>query len=79
MVSFQALQYHLWHSVDYFICNALGFVATAFFISSLSTRVGRAWTLMSSSAVLIVANAAIVATPPFPVICASWALPRSCL
>ena len=66
MVSFQALQYHLWHSVDYFICNALGFVATAFFVSSLSTRVGRAWTLMSSSAVLMVANAAIGTNLLFP-------------
>jgi hypothetical protein len=29
---------------------------------------------MSASAVLMVANAAIVTTPPFTVVCAAWAL-----
>jgi hypothetical protein len=54
-----------------FVCNALGFVAAAFFISVLSSRIGRAKCLMISEALLILGYTAIVTTPPFPVVCAS--------
>lgn len=52
-----------------FVCNALGFIAAAFFISALSSRIGQAKSLMVSEALLILGYATIVTTPPFPVVC----------
>ncbi|KUJ21658.1 MFS general substrate transporter [Mollisia scopiformis] len=55
-----------------FVCNALGFIAAAFFISTLSTRIGRAKSLMISEALLMIGYTAIVTTPPFGVVAASF-------
>lgn len=55
-----------------FVCNALGFVAAAFFISALSSRIGRSKSLMISEALLILGYTVIATTPPFPAVCASF-------
>ncbi|PMD46062.1 MFS general substrate transporter [Hyaloscypha variabilis F] len=55
-----------------FICNALGFLAAALFISALSSRIGRAKSLMISEGLLILGYTIIITTPPFPVVCASF-------
>ncbi|CZR56895.1 related to MFS efflux transporter [Phialocephala subalpina] len=55
-----------------FVCNALGFVAAAFFINALAKRIGRAKCLMISEILLMLGYAAIVTTPPFGVVAASF-------
>jgi MFS family permease len=54
-----------------FICNALGFIAAAFFINTLSTKIGRAKTLVIGQILLMLGYACIVITPPFPAVAAS--------
>jgi MFS family permease len=54
-----------------FVCNALGFIGAAFFISTLSNRIGRAKTLIIGQALLMLGYSCIVATPPFPLVAAS--------
>ena len=78
------VQFHIWltscshYRIAYgtvsiiFLCNALGFLAAALFISPLSSRVGRAKSLMISEALLILGYTIIVTTPPFPVVCLSY-------
>jgi MFS family permease len=59
-----------------FLCNALGFVAAAFFVSTLSQKLGRAKTLVISEAFLMVGYTIIVTTPPFGVVAFSY-VPQS--
>lgn len=54
-----------------FVCNALGFVAAAFFISTLSNKIGRAKTLVIGQVLLMLGYGCIVITPPFPAVAAS--------
>jgi hypothetical protein len=53
------------------VCNALGFIAAAFFISYLSTKFGRAKALVLSEALLILGYTSVALTPPFPAVAAS--------
>lgn len=55
-----------------FLCNALGFLAAAVFVSSLSKSLGRAKALVISEALLIVGYTIIVTTPPFGVVATSY-------
>jgi len=55
-----------------FVCNALGFVAAAFFINTLSNKIGRAKTLLIGQILLMLGYTCIVITPPFPVVAASF-------
>lgn len=55
-----------------FVCNALGFIAAAFFVSSLSNKIGRAKCLMISEVLLMIGYAVIVTTPPFGVVAACF-------
>ncbi|KAH8668231.1 MFS efflux transporter [Tricladium varicosporioides] len=55
-----------------FVCNALGFIAAAFFVSSLTQRFGRAKALILSEALLIIGYIIIAITPPFPVVTISF-------
>lgn len=54
-----------------FVCNALGFIAAAFFINTLSSKLGRAKTLVIGQSLLMLGYACIVTTPPFPAVAAS--------
>jgi MFS family permease len=69
------------YNIDYdtvsiiFICNALGFIAAAFFINTLSTKIGRAKTIVIGQVLLMLGYACIVITPPFPAVAASSVLP----
>ncbi|PQE09290.1 MFS efflux transporter protein [Rutstroemia sp. NJR-2017a BVV2] len=65
--------YHINYSTvsTVFLCNALGFLAAAFFVSLLSRTLGRAKALVISEALLIVGYTIIVTTPPFAVVAAS--------
>ncbi|KAH7419512.1 putative MFS efflux transporter [Cadophora sp. MPI-SDFR-AT-0126] len=66
------------YDIDYgtvsiiFVCNAIGFVAAAFFLSALLRRIGQAKCLGISEIFLILGYTGLVTTPPFPVICASF-------
>lgn len=55
-----------------FVCNALGFITAAFFISSLSTKLGRAKFLIISQILLLIGYATIVTTPPFAAVAFSY-------
>ncbi|KAH6680445.1 major facilitator superfamily domain-containing protein [Halenospora varia] len=55
-----------------FVCNALGFIAAAFFVSSLTQRFGRAKALILSETLLIIGYTIIACTPPFPVVTISF-------
>ncbi|TVY41049.1 Bypass of stop codon protein [Lachnellula subtilissima] len=57
-----------------FLCNALGFIVAAFFVSSLSQRLGRAKTLIISEVFLILGYVIIVTTPSFGVVAISYFL-----
>ncbi|KAJ5376059.1 MFS general substrate transporter, partial [Penicillium cosmopolitanum] len=56
-----------------FVCNALGFIAAAFFIGALSQKAGTAKVLIIAQALLILGYAVIIITPPFPAVAASVA------
>ncbi|KAH7342518.1 major facilitator superfamily domain-containing protein [Rhexocercosporidium sp. MPI-PUGE-AT-0058] len=66
------------YNIDYgtvsiiFVCNAIGFVTAAFFLSALSRRIGQAKCLVISELLLIIGYVGLVATPPFPIVCASF-------
>ena len=72
-----------YYNIDYntisiiFICNALGFIAAAFFINTLSTKIGRAKTIVIGQVLLMLGYTCIVITPPFPAVAASSVLPFS--
>ncbi|KAG9234628.1 major facilitator superfamily domain-containing protein [Amylocarpus encephaloides] len=57
-----------------FVTNAIGFVTAAFFVDAIRARFGRAKTLMISQALMAVGYVAIVCTPPWPVVVASFFL-----
>lgn len=57
-----------------FITNAVGFITSAFFVDAIRARLGRAQTMMLSNALIIVGFVAIICTPPFPVVVASFFL-----
>ncbi|CAK3925957.1 related to MFS efflux transporter [Lecanosticta acicola] len=54
------------------ITNAAGFILSAFFNDPISSRLGRAKSLMLSEACMIVAYVAIVCSPPFGVVVAAY-------
>ena len=72
-----------YYNIDYntisiiFICNALGFIAAAFFINTLATKIGRAKTIIIGQVLLMLGYTCIVITPPFPAVAASSVLPFS--
>ncbi|KAG0648985.1 Bypass of stop codon 6 [Hyphodiscus hymeniophilus] len=55
-----------------FVCNALGFIAAAFFINAASTKFGRAKTLVIGQSLLMLGYSCIIITPPFPAVCVSF-------
>ncbi|TVY81696.1 Bypass of stop codon protein [Lachnellula suecica] len=55
-----------------FLCNALGFLTTAIFVSTLSQKIGRAKTLIISEATLMLGYTIIITTPPFGVVAFSY-------
>ncbi|TVY54956.1 Bypass of stop codon protein 6 [Lachnellula cervina] len=57
-----------------FLCNALGFIVAAFFVSSMSQRIGRAKTLVISEVFLMLGYVIIVTTPSFGVVAISYFL-----
>ncbi|TVY43629.1 Bypass of stop codon protein [Lachnellula occidentalis] len=57
-----------------FLCNALGFIVAAFFVSSMSQRLGRAKTLVISEVFLMIGYVMIVTTPSFGVVAISYFL-----
>ena len=54
------------------MCTALGFVTAAFFINTLSTRIGRAKTLVIGQILLMLGYGIVIITPPFPAVAASY-------
>ncbi|KAI9774296.1 MAG: hypothetical protein M1840_004190 [Geoglossum simile] len=55
-----------------FVSNALGFLIAAPFTEALQVRLGRAKTLMISEALMLAGYLAILFTPPYPVVVASF-------
>ncbi|KUJ22115.1 putative MFS efflux transporter [Mollisia scopiformis] len=55
-----------------FLCNAAGFLASAFVASTLTKSLGRAKTLMIAETLLVVGYIIVVVTPPFAAVCVAF-------
>ena len=57
-----------------FVANAIGFIAAAFYTTTLQARFGRAKVLVLAELLMIAGYAMIVCTPPFPVVVIAFLL-----
>ncbi|RDW64623.1 hypothetical protein BP6252_10274 [Coleophoma cylindrospora] len=57
-----------------FVANALGFIAAAFFINTITKRFGRGKALILSESLLVISYVTVVVKPPFPVVVVAFFL-----
>ncbi|KAF4549055.1 Bypass of stop codon-like protein 2 [Elsinoe fawcettii] len=76
LIPYMETDYHIGYAIVslIFVANAVGFITTAFISDVVSSKLGRAKTLMLSEVIFALGYLIIVCTPPFPAVVVAFFL-----